>query len=101
MSADRNVTATFNIVDRVQLTSGAPLNHPGIESAYAAAAAGAEIKAQTFLFPENLLFNEDKQVTLSGGWDGDYSTNSDSYTTIQGKLVIRSGSVRLRKITIR
>jgi hypothetical protein len=103
MSADRDVSATFDIVNKVQVTSGTPLDNPGIENAYSAVTSGAEMKAETYLFPETLLFDLGKDVTLSGGWDAAYTapTGSGSYTTIQGTLVIRSGSVRVRNIIIK
>jgi len=100
MSADRNVIAAFDIVNKVQVTAGTPLDHPGIQSAYNAVITGAHIKAQNYLFPENLLFNLPKNVTLTGGWNGAYSTNTGS-SIIQGSMIIRSGSVRARNIIIR
>jgi hypothetical protein len=103
MTADRNVTATFSIINRVRLTAGVVLNHASMQSAYNAAVSGAEIKSQTFQYPETLLFDQGKDVVLSGGWDAAYAAPSvtGSRSTVQGTLVIRSGSVKVRNISIR
>jgi hypothetical protein len=48
---------------------------------------------------ENLVFNRNVAVTLKGGYDSSFGTNSGQ-TIIRGTLTITSGSVVLENIII-
>ncbi len=96
----RSVLATFDLINRVRLTAGTSLDHPAIQSAYESAAEGSEIRSLHFPFPEVLLFDRPENVLLRGGWDSGYTTNTAGFSTIQGSLVIRNGSVRVENVKI-
>lgn len=87
----------------VRLTVGTPPDHPSIRTAYAAAAQSDEIRARTAQFGEIAIFNQGKTVTLSGGWNSDFTAPSavGSVSAIQGRLTISAGTVRVRDIRIR
>jgi len=100
MTDHRSVLATFDLINRVRLTAGTTLDHPAIQSAYDSAAEGSEIRALQFQFPEVLLFDRPENVLVRGGWDSGYTTNAAGFSTIQGSLTIRNGSVRVENVII-
>lgn len=101
LSAARNADVAFNTALKVRVTPGALLDYPAIQDAYAAAASGATIKAQNYLFFENLLLDRAVPVSLIGGWNGAYTVNTGGYTTVTGSLTVGKGSVVVDKLIIR
>jgi hypothetical protein len=73
-----------------------------IRSAYIVATGGQTIKMQTFKFSDALNFNENKAVTLKGGYDCDYTDNAGSYSTVYGYLNIggSSGTITIENILV-
>jgi alpha-tubulin suppressor-like RCC1 family protein len=59
----------------------------------------ATISANSLNIFENLVFNRNVAVTLKGGYDGSFGTNSGQ-TVIRGTLTITSGSVTMENIII-
>jgi hypothetical protein len=99
MNADKTVTATFSVVNRVRRTQGTDTDYPAIQAACNAVTAAAAIKAQTFSYPEQLLFNRPHTVTFNGGMDGAYA-NYTGYTTVQS-LTVTQGTVIVNRFVIR
>jgi len=52
-------------------------------------------------FSETLSFGLDRTVTLKGGYDCDFVTNSGSYSTINGSLTISAGAVIIENMKIK
>ncbi|MFH1028176.1 MAG: Ig-like domain repeat protein, partial [Pseudomonadota bacterium] len=73
--------------------------YANIGNAYLSAADGSEIKSTTLAFP-SLLFNLKTAVTLSGGFNSDFSSNN-SMTPISGTLTIANGQVTISNIMIK
>ncbi len=75
-----------------------------------AAAAGSIIKTWGTNYTEALLFDLDKSVTLDGGYDSAFGTNTGTMTTVRGTMTVKClmvntvetcGSVSTRNLTIR
>ncbi len=73
--------------------------YANIGNAYLSAADGSEIKSTTLAFP-SLLFNLKTAVTLSGGFNSDFSSNNNM-TPIIGTLTIANGQVTISNIVIK
>jgi len=98
MDTDKSITATFNPVFRVRLLP----NHTdfsGIQKAYDAAINGSLIQAQTFDFPESLVFAKNTTITLTGGFNGTYYSSAG--LSAVNALTIRNGSVTVGNIVIK
>lgn len=80
--------------------SGAPPSYySSITAAYGAAAGGDIIQEQAAVFPEDLNCNRNISVTLKGGYDSLFETNTGA-TTISGSLTISYGTVIIENISI-
>jgi hypothetical protein len=78
-----------------------PQNYFGLlQSAYNSAASGAVINAQGIAFTENLSCNLPIEVTIAGGWNAAFTTQSGS-TAINGSLVISQGKVVANHLVVR
>ncbi|NVN92509.1 MAG: hypothetical protein HXX11_18195 [Desulfuromonadales bacterium] len=101
MDQSRTVLATFDInpAEAVWIDPGENYFN-SINTAYQAAGASALIKACRVSLTENLLFNQGKTITLSGGYNSSYSDNS-GLTTVNGTLTLASGSVSMGNFVIR
>lgn len=101
MNADKTVTATFATAFKVRISAGATPDHPSIQDAYTAAASGAVIRAQNYLFQESLLFNRAIPVSLIGGYNSTYTANTGGYATVSGSVTVAGGSVIVDKLIIK
>lgn len=74
-----------------------------IQAAYAAntAASGSAILAQGVTLTENLSFNQNNTITLTGGYDSSFSAIGGTMTTIQGSMTILGGTVTIANIVIK
>ena len=102
MDQGRSVLATFDLnpAEAVWVDPGTTY-YGAIYNAYKdAAAIGSKIKAFRIDFTGNLTFDLGKTVALMGGYNSDYSKN-DSYTTLIGKVTVKSGKVTMENIVIR
>lgn len=77
-----------------------------IQDAYTAALPDDVIKVQALGFTENLLFNADKRVTITGGYDCPYAVTGGPLTIVHGSLTVGgpasgSGGVTIGNLTIR
>jgi hypothetical protein len=101
MNTDKSVTATFNQYDyQVQLNG---VGKPSIQAAFNDAVNGCTIKARALHFDEgNLNLNNGSQniVTLKGGYDKTFTSNSGNYSYLRGIFTIMSGSLTVENIVI-
>jgi hypothetical protein len=101
MAVDRDVTAGFNIdwANAARIEGGN--NYPLIMSAYgAAAASGSVIDAWGIIFPETLVFDQSKAVTLKGGFTSSYSQDLNRYTSVSGIQII-NGSLTVERVAVK
>jgi hypothetical protein len=71
-----------------------------LQAAYNAALDGATIQVWDVEYDENLSCGQDKSVTIKGGYDQSYTTNS-GYTTLKGTLTIGRGTVVTERFVVR
>lgn len=71
-----------------------------LQAAYNAAESGDVIQSRAVTFIEDLLFNRPVEITLKGGYDAGYQSAGGT-STVQGKVVIQSGSLIADGIQIR
>jgi hypothetical protein len=71
-----------------------------ISSAYQHPESYQEIRVVAGFYLENLSFGQPIEVILTGGWNSDYSDNSEGQSTIGGSLTISGGTVIIDRIVI-
>lgn len=99
MTGNRAVTITFPYSSMARVTS---TNH-GYESlalAFADAGANDTIYGRACIFTEELTLSENKEIALLGGCDAWYQPQN-AWTTLAGKLTIRGGLLKVRRLVIR
>jgi hypothetical protein len=101
MNTDKSVTATFVNYDyRVQLNGA---GKPSVQAAFNDAVNGCIIKARGEHFDEGTLtLNTSQQnaVTLRGGYEQTFTSNTGNYSYLKGILTILSGSLSVENIVI-
>jgi hypothetical protein len=99
MDGDKSVTASFAALQYLKKGSD---YFSLLKDAFAAAVTGDVILAQAQLFTDSALyFNRPAaQVKLKGGYDSSFSSNS-GFTTVDGRLNILSGTLKVEKVKIR
>jgi len=70
-----------------------------IQDGIAMASAPSIIKITEGTYDENIILNIDQEITLQGGWDANFTSNS-SYTTINGSLTITHGTLTTENIIL-
>ena len=73
---------------------------PNIQNGIALASAPSIIKITQETYNENIILDLDEEITLEGGWDTNFTSNS-SYTTIQGSITITHGPMILENIILK
>ena len=99
MTTDKNVSARFGLgpggLGPVALVG--LIGFGSLSDAYTAAGSNASVLTvagiQTI---DNLILDQGKDVTLIGGYDRQFTVVGSQLTTLQGSLMIRSGSLRVR-----
>ncbi|MGO9379291.1 MAG: PKD domain-containing protein [Dissulfurispiraceae bacterium] len=93
-----NVTQCSNQPVQISGTGNA---FSSIQSAFASPmlSSGEVIQAQAVPTGENLTWAENYNVTLSGGYSCDYSTNS-GFTTVNGTLTISNGTLTVANLIV-
>ncbi len=99
LSSAANVAASFNAVPFARIQGASPAYFSLLESAYNAASSGSVIQATTHYFSEDLLLNKNIAVTIEGGYDSTYATNT-GYSTLHGSLTIGSGTLTAENLVI-
>lgn len=101
ITTDTSVTATFDkdTAHSVRIDQTFPVYFTSIASAYLAAFTGETVMVWGTDFTEILGLNLDKAITIKGGYDSTYSTNS-GFTILHGVLTIGIGSVVIDKFVI-
>ena len=101
VAASHSITSTFvasgcaNLP--VKIARATPLYFSTLQAAYNAAQTGDVIQSQAVAFAENLNFNRAISVSLEGGFDCSYATNTAA-TTVTGTLTLGLGSVSCENV---
>lgn len=79
----------------VRVLGHSTLYYSTLQAAYDAAESGSVIQSQAVRFTGNLNVNRNITVTLEGGYNCNYSTNSGSMTLIKGMITTSVGGGRM------
>jgi hypothetical protein len=104
MDGNKAVIASFavdagTIGQPTRIMGAVPAYYPGLAEAYSAAKSGDVIQARSTEFVTNLGCALDKAVTISGGFDTPYATQS-GVTRIHGTLSVDRGSLTVDRVEI-
>jgi hypothetical protein len=92
-----SVTATFT---HVKPAKASGVGYDTLQLAYNNAGAGGVVQARNHTFTENPVFNVNGLITINGGYDLNYTSNSGTYSTVNGVLTVGSGRVVLSNIIV-
>ena len=96
MSAFKGVSASFNLAPKAMIGAA---GYSLLSDAYTAAGATAEILTLDDVLIGNVTLDQDKAITLRGGWNAAYSARS-GFTTLNGTLTIRNGSLQVDGVKV-
>lgn len=103
LSNDKSVTANFSLLSlpAVRIGGATPvyMNPATLLNTYQNALDGAVIEMKSGALAESFTANLDKNVSVRGGFNSDYSVITGS-TSINGPLDIRAGSITIDNISI-
>jgi CubicO group peptidase (beta-lactamase class C family) len=98
MTGQKGVTATFSSTPKAMIgTNG----YASLASAYTAATTGNTILAMDTEMAEELILEQNKTVTLKGGYTTDFTTLSGLPTVLKGTLKISKGRLTMDGIVVR
>jgi len=99
MNADKSVGAVFDAL--LYIKNGGNY-YSLLQSAFDAAANGNTIQAQAQVFTSSawVFDRPGAVVTLKGGYDGSFVTNP-GFTTLDGRLNLQGGTLRVQKVKIK
>ncbi len=87
-------------VTDVRIDGTIPAYYDTVQGTFDAAVNGDSIQMRAVDFIETLLFDIPGAVTVSGGYNTDYSSNLLSYTTVTGSLTISAGTVTIENVIL-
>lgn len=92
--------ATPSVVPGPVRINASPLvYYTSLMVAYDQSMSGDSIQSQSLVFNEDLYIDENKSVTLVGGYDHDY-TNIDGKTILNGSMIINNGIVVIENYSL-
>jgi hypothetical protein len=101
----KNVTSGIDVIfaGSVRIYHGGDFFtlYSSIQNAYDAESIYAHIQARELVMTESLVFGSDTITWLAGGYDDDFSTNSGTFTTLRGSLLIKGGTVTIENFIIK
>ena len=98
MSASKGVTATFTLAPKIKLAVNATSGYDTFAEAYTNAT--GSLYALQDVFIGDWMLSGSKAIVLKGGYQADYKT-STGFTTINGKLTVKNGSLRVDGVKVR
>jgi len=100
IDADKNVTANFDTCQYPVRVIGLNINYySSLQSAYDAASDGDTIQSQDMSFTEDLVLDINKTITITGGFNCDYSAITGT-TSLNGSLDIIDGTVNMENYNL-
>ncbi|MEW6599891.1 MAG: hypothetical protein AB1499_02885 [Nitrospirota bacterium] len=83
----------------VKLTGTAIAYYLSLQDAYDHASEGDTIRAAAVIITENLNINQSKTVTINGGYNGTF-TSQTGQTTLHGNLSVTDGKLTIQEVII-
>ena len=74
---------------------------PNIQNGIASAFVPSIIRITEENYVENIILDFGQVITLQGGWDTNFTSNSPYYTTIDGSITISSGTMIFENIILK
>jgi hypothetical protein len=74
--------------------------YPNIQNGIAVASGPSIIQIALGIYSENIILDFDEEITLEGGWDTNFTSDS-SNTTIAGSLTIKHGMMIIENIILK
>jgi hypothetical protein len=99
ITVDRDKTCSASFIILLPTRIGG-VQYPSLKAAYLAASTTAIIQSKATTFSGGLLLDRGIAVTLRGGYDAGYSTQT-GYSLVEGKLTVATGSVVVDRLVIR
>ena len=100
MDADKSVIANFIIAAPARITGSTPTYYNSLADAYAAISGSGSIQAIQSGFQEELILNRGVTLLLQGGYDPAYTSNTGTYSTLEGTLTVVDGNVTIEGFVI-
>jgi len=97
MDAAKGVTATFNLAQVKNKTSG--INHATLAGALSTAATGDELLLLGMQYNGALSLNTG--VILNGGWDASFGSKGTAMTTLSDGLTVVNGGSKAETVTVK
>jgi hypothetical protein len=97
MDADKTVSATFNLAQVKNKTSG--VNYATLGDALATVAAGNELLLQAMLYNGTISMN--MGIKLNGGWDTVFGVRSGEPTMLNGNVTVQAGESTIDRVTVK
>jgi N-acetylneuraminic acid mutarotase len=101
MAAPKSVIATFDRLQWAKNENKTPPFYGLLINAYKDASNGDTIKAQSYIFGEELKFDNSINVIFDGGYDASYQNITPGYATVQGTMKISKGKVSVRRVKVK
>jgi C1A family cysteine protease len=99
MNADKNISAMFITNMPVHIPVG---SYYSLRAAYVGGTVSCTIKAQAVELPaQDFTLDMGKTIVLKGGYDSPYYGNSGGYTTMDGALILKTGSLTVENLIIK
>ncbi len=101
LSARTDIQAEFARLQPVRIAGTTPVYYDTLQGAYNAASTGAVIQTLTTTSTPlgTLTMNGGKAITLKGGFDGNFASNS-GFTTSVGTLTVVNGSLIVENVVV-
>jgi hypothetical protein len=93
MASDNSAGATFKRVPKTKLSLTSASGYATLQDAYTNAV--STIYALEGLFSGDWLLDGSKDISLSGGYLADYGPVRTGFSTLNGKLTVKNGSLRV------
>jgi YD repeat-containing protein len=101
MDSSKTVSTTFDRLKLVMIPGVTNSYYGLIANAYKAAVDKDTIDATIGIFGGDVILNKAISVTIKGGFDSAYSSNTTGYSTIYGKLIINKGKLNVERIIVK
>jgi hypothetical protein len=101
MNAPKTCTATFTCnYDPYRIDNGTPFGYESIQAAYNAMLDDGTLDLQALSFNGNLSLNQDKEVTLRGGFSCGFATDT-GFSTVSSNITIAAGTATVEYLRIK
>jgi hypothetical protein len=98
MEGSKAVTSTFTLAPKIKLDVNAATGYETFTEAYTNTT--GLLYAMDAVIAGNWTLDGGKAIVLNGGYQADYTART-GYTTLNGKLTIQNGSLRVDRLKIR